>query len=175
MPHTNNSMLPPMAEWSLKARCKPFIMPVVVCLGLSACTEYERQDIRITNMQKDTSWLFKQLDPIITERQFSVRVEGELDEEAALEIQHRIFGSPVPDSIKRIVVSYTTLPKGKFSYGFWDDSGSPRKFMFHPVKARKGYVRVLVRSGRLEKESTWTELKSDPERSGIVDMSASDL
>ncbi len=163
------------AGWRPVAIRTYFLLPAVICLFCSACREYERQDILITNMQKDTSWLFRQLDPIITERQFSVRVEGELDEEAALEIQHRIFGSPVPDSIKRIVVSYTTLPKGKFSYGFWDDSGSPRKFIFHPVKATKGYVRVFIRPGRLGKDSTWTELKSDPERSGIADMSASDL
>ena len=121
----------------------------------------EKQDNRINPVSQSTTWVYDIVTPpIIGERQYYVLIDGELDQDAALEAQTQIY--PTADS------SYTSawvmkLPKGKFSLVYNRDDSGPETFKYHPLKATKGWARVQISPGQWSnKDSTRNSPESLP-------------
>jgi hypothetical protein len=108
--------------------------------------------VYIRDVTKDISWIYRQVPTILFERQFTILIDGELDSMAVLETQYRIFGlgppyNPDYNPDDKVIASIPIkLPKGKFKLYINADYSGKEQFIFHPLFARKGWVKVQVTS-----------------------------
>ena len=109
----------------------------------------EKQDIHIEPVSQSKHWTYDITTIPLGERMYYVLIDGELDQNATLQAQTQIY----PLDVNRPDSSYTSarvmkLPKGKFSmYYNMDDSG-PETFIYHPLRATRGWVRVQISPGQ---------------------------
>ena len=116
----------------------------------------EEQDIQITQVSQPKNWVYDITTIPLGERMYYVLIDGELDHAATLETQTQILhlNNDKPDS------SYTSawfmkLPKGKFSFYYNRDDSGPETFIYHPLKASKGWIRIQISPGQwFNKDST---------------------
>lgn len=115
---------------------------------LKSCYD-EYQKIVISNVREESIWSYDIVTPpIIGERQFVILIDGELDHNAALELQTQITTSNTIKSQNYTNSPVLKLPKGKFALFIdFDDSG-PVKFIYHPLKATKGWINIEIRPGQ---------------------------
>ena len=124
-----------------------YLLALLLSWMLSCCV-FENQEVYIRDVTKDTSWIYRQVPVPLFEswRQFTILIDGELDSMAALEAQHRLFGEPYDPDQKTILSNYIKLPKGSFKlYANVDYSGK-EQFIFHPLAAKRGWVKIQVTS-----------------------------
>lgn len=119
-------------------------------LLVSGC-QFGDKDVFIQDVTKETSWMY---DPpfrgvLIKQGIFNVLIDGKLDNDAILETQHRIFGpgKPYKPEDKVILNGFIKLPTVRFHMALNFDAGSAKKFIFHPLKARRGWLRVQIIGG----------------------------
>ncbi|MBD2704957.1 hypothetical protein IC229_30285 [Spirosoma sp. BT702] len=121
---------------------KTHLIVILLACVLSGCF-LEEKEIMIREVSKQTDWTYRLIPTVIAERQFSILIDGELDNMAALEMQHRLVGFPHKEGT--ISSEYMKLPKGKFKlYLNSDESSSKERFIYHPFSARKGWVKVQI-------------------------------
>ena len=110
----------------------------------------EKRDIRIQPVSQPATWVYDIVTPpIIGERMYYVLIDGELDQEAGLETQLQRTTSYVKGRDTTFTIAGTSkLPKGKFSMYYNRDDSGPETFIYHPVKASKGWIRIRISPGQ---------------------------
>ncbi len=113
----------------------------------------ENQEILISDVKRDSSWIYDMVSIPLGERQFAVLIDGELDDTAKLVSQTEIMGLPYEKGV--IFTKVTFLPPGKFSLYINQDDSGPEKFIYRPLKATKGWIGIRIKPGQWNyKDST---------------------
>lgn len=139
-----------------------------ICLILALPVVYfvhncsrEKQDIRIDQVTQTKKWTYDIVSIPLGERMYYVLIDGELDGDAALEIETQRTTSNLnkPDTTYADLGTMR-LPKGKFSIYYNRDDSGPEKFVYLPLKATKGWIRVQISPGLWSNKDS---VRADPD------------
>nr|WP_293844671.1 hypothetical protein [uncultured Arsenicibacter sp.] len=166
----------------IKAKFRKYtVLLIGIVISFSACEGFEKQHIILKEVHRDTSWKYRQFDPIIGERSCYVLIDGELDEEAGLEVLELVHGiKSSKEGHKVIRRNYIRLPKGRFSLYDMHDFSTTEKYIYHPQSAKKGQIDIKIQAGFYERDTVnqsnkRRQAKSDMTRSGMFEETNIDL
>lgn len=122
----------------------------------------EKQDIMISQVSQPKNWTYDITSVPLGERMYYVLIDGELNNDAELELQTQRTTSN--SYLNKPDTTYTTLnamrlPKGKFSVYYNRDDSGPEMFVYRPLKTTKGWVRVQISPGSWSNKDS---LRNDP-------------
>jgi hypothetical protein len=126
----------------------------------------DEQDIRVDPVTQPKQWTYDITSIPFGERMYYVLIDGELNSDAALELQTQRTTSHLDKPDTTFIDSSTSkLPRGKFSMYYDRDDSGPEEFTYYPLKATKGWVRVQIIPGQWNwRDSSRTPLLSQSRR-----------
>lgn len=137
----------------------------------------ENRDIRIEPVSQNMTWIYDIVTPlVIGERMYYVLIDGELDQDAKLDIQtQRMTSNLDKNDTTYADLGTMRLPRGKFAVYYNRDDSGPEQFVYHPLKATKGWVHVQISPGSwINKDSSRTHAVFQSFRSYPVQITKKD-